>query len=382
VVYQSYDSDDDPPPPKPLKFKQPRYNAFLDAPAPSEGEKEDQRAMENYLPKQHSKKYKRDCVPMKPWQTKSFPNCNSLHELPNVATNLDYLGAGGWRFTFAHHQLPNAVLKLFKLDEDYNYDPRSYEMHRVDALVSERLTSSPYVMDIYGYCGLSAIYERGQTTLTKVVMASFAERKTKRTKLPLSQKVWYAYHVAHAMADVHGFDYPVNNNHNSNYVVNATVAHRDIKTDNILISKEGIAKLNDFNDSVLRRWNRTSGTAACPYYSKGFPLHWGNGFKPVEMASKQYPPLDETLDVFGLGGLLYTILVGHMPYSYLPTKNERTTAMVKGILPQFPNDYSSSSAAPEIQVMVRLIEQCMALRQEDRPSAKYVMEQLEPFVVP
>jgi serine/threonine protein kinase len=198
---------------------------------------------------------------MMPCQTKSFPNCNSLRELPNVATNSDYLGTGGWRLTFAHHQLPDAVLKLFTLDDDYNYDPLSYEIHRVDALVSERLTASPFVMDIYGYCGLSAIYEPGQTTLSKVVMASSAAHKTK-TKLPLSQKVRYAYHVAHAMADVHGFDYPVNNN--NNYILNATVAHRDIKTDNIIISKEGIAKLDDFNDSVLRNWNRTAGTTTCP----------------------------------------------------------------------------------------------------------------------
>jgi serine/threonine protein kinase len=104
------------------------------------------------------------------------------------------------------------------------------------------------------------------------------------------------------------------------------------------------------------------------------------------MASKKYPPLDETLDVFGLGGLLYNILVGRVPYYHLPNKNDRTNAMVAGMLPHFPDAYTTSSSSspptPEIQVMVRLIEQCMALRPEDRPSAKYVMEQLEPFVVP
>ena len=37
--------------------------------------------------------------------------------------------------------------------------PEYYELHRRDAVSMERLSSSPYVMDVFGYCGQSAVTE-------------------------------------------------------------------------------------------------------------------------------------------------------------------------------------------------------------------------------
>lgn len=38
-------------------------------------------------------------------------------------------------------------------------------MHRVDALISQKMTASPYTLDIYGHCGLTGIYEHAVTNL-------------------------------------------------------------------------------------------------------------------------------------------------------------------------------------------------------------------------
>lgn len=354
-------------PSEPISKNSPKLDNFLDASAISEGEDHDIHALDKYAPKQYSVDFQRHCQPMKSWQTQSFPTCNSIHEV--VSSNpfeLDYLGAGGWRYTFAHLTMTELVIKLFALEDhkDYEYDPRSYEIHRVDALVSERLTASNFIMDIYGHCGLTSLYERGRRSLSEAAVA--------KKKLDLPTKFLYSYQVSKAVADMHGFDYPT--------TMNSTVAHRDMKTDNIMIAGDGTAKLNDFNDSILRFWNVTSGTTKCPFYNPKFPLHWGNGYKPVEMSAAGYPPLEDSLDVFGLGGILYYILVGRNPYSDIKDKNERSRAMLAGQLPRIPEEYTTAANSDDgLQTLIRLIQECMVLNPEDRPTAKYVMGQLEPF---
>jgi hypothetical protein len=36
---------------------------------------------------------------------------------------------------------------------EHDWDHRNLERHRRDALTMERLTSSPYIISIYGHCG-------------------------------------------------------------------------------------------------------------------------------------------------------------------------------------------------------------------------------------
>ena len=211
VVHNSLQEWVVPFPTRKISHKKPKYDKFLDESADSEGESHDIKQLNKYAPKaQYSPPndpFHKDCKPMKEWQTQSFPVCNTIHEL-QTTQHLQYLGAGGWRYTFAHEQHPDLVMKLFTLEDDYDYDPRSYEIHRVDALVSERLTSSDYIMDVYGYCALTSLYERATTTLSKVAHATTSPDGTLVSPLTISQKIRYSYQVAHAMSDLHGFDYP------------------------------------------------------------------------------------------------------------------------------------------------------------------------------
>ena len=98
------------------------------------------------------------------------------------------------------------------------------------------------------------------------------------------------------------------------------------------------------------------------------------------MSAAGYPPLEDSLDVFGLGGILYYILVGRNPYSDINDKNERSRAMLAGQLPRIPEEYTTAANSDDgLQTLIRLIQECMVLNPEDRPTAKYVMGQLEPF---
>lgn len=51
----------------------------------------------------------------------------------------------------------NHVLKTIRYQHDYS--ERNYDRHRRDALAMERLAAHPFVMDIYGFCGNSGLFE-------------------------------------------------------------------------------------------------------------------------------------------------------------------------------------------------------------------------------
>ena len=322
--------------------------------------------LEKFIPGQMTAQYQNDCVPMATWHKQSFPNCNTLHEL-QTSTELKYLGSGRWRTAFLHYAYEEqAILKLFNIDEWY-FSRRAFEVHRVDAIISERLTHSLYVANIYGYCGLTTIYERASGTLEKVA----------KKDDPIDTKIRYSYQMAHAILDLHSIDYQGG--------TNATVANKDLKAENVLISADGNnLLLSDFNDSNLRHWNKTHGKKPCPFHYRGFPIHWGNGYKPVEQATRYektegkrtYPPLSEKVDIFALGGVLYRILTGKNPYQGMDRKQVRQ-AMGEGILPEIPPQYNRTE---QEKALGEVIGKCMKLKPEERPTAQYVVDQLRPYV--
>ena len=53
----------------------------------------------------------------------------------------------------------NNFHSIYNVSHKFAY--RNYDRHRKDALASERLSKSPYVVDIYAYCSNSAIFEYG-----------------------------------------------------------------------------------------------------------------------------------------------------------------------------------------------------------------------------
>jgi cell envelope opacity-associated protein A len=144
--------------------------------------------------KENSKKYRvheaepfetETCKAKYDWQTGAFPNCNNLHEFElgqltsmhgramrdglNVRDGdgdeqVRYWAHGYWRDVWlVSKAIGNdeqiAVLKTLRTKHDFT--DRNYDRHRKDALASERLSKSPYVVDIYAYCSNSALFEYG-----------------------------------------------------------------------------------------------------------------------------------------------------------------------------------------------------------------------------
>ena len=117
------------------------------------------------------------CQPMGKWMTVSFVNCNTIHELDvqgsvsqHDDTDLVLLGQGWFRSTWKYttyidptttkdkknkkksspSSIPSSSVVLKTLRIEREFIEEYYELHRRDAVAMERLTFSPYVMDVYG----------------------------------------------------------------------------------------------------------------------------------------------------------------------------------------------------------------------------------------
>merc|ERR1740139_386379 len=95
------------------------------------------------------------------WHKLYHPNCNQFHETEVMSRFNKYLGSGYYRDVFLvrnNPDDPDLVYKLNRIPENpFAYD--RYEFIRMDALIMERLTSSPRIPDIHGHCGTSMLTE-------------------------------------------------------------------------------------------------------------------------------------------------------------------------------------------------------------------------------
>jgi len=196
-----------------------------------------------------------DCQPMHEWQSYHFPTCNVVHEQPlNDNEEGKFLAHGWWRQTFEVHESgTDDRIAMKTLRNHHSFDANLMEKHRVDSLIYERLTSSPFVMDIYGHCGYSGLFEFSDGGILEDLILN----RKDRGKKPLSRvdKLSLAVEVASGIADLHtigsknGF---------------SAMAHTDLQL-NQFVWSGGKYKLNDFNRGHLMYWNRRK-HESCPFY--------------------------------------------------------------------------------------------------------------------
>jgi hypothetical protein len=105
--------------------------------------------------------------------------------------------------------VPPMTLSQPSLREIDENDPREHRRRQVQAIVSERFTSSPRVVTSFGYCGLDLLLEQQQQQTTTMAMAT-----TGRSGVNLSERsrpysgqeaLDLAISIAEAIADLHGF---------------------------------------------------------------------------------------------------------------------------------------------------------------------------------
>ena len=292
--------------------------------------------------------------------------------------------------------------------ESREFDHESYAYHRVDAQVMERLTSSPYVVDAYGYCGQSVVTEYADGT---------ARARIKDPNLHASHRLRMARDLARALEHVHSIDDGTTNRGNS---VDGqeqqqqqqqqlqqrrssldswhpTVAHNDVNIANV-VESGGTLKLNDFNIAVLMRKKKKKKNKRHDIIEDHDDDHDDDdpaSYEPcgsfVRFASPMWKSPEEQMnasyidparaDVYGLGNLLYQILTTRQPWTHLEPggpldKMEVAKRKMGGGLPHIPSRYGRSTKLA-VQALHEAVLACFRHEPERRPSSRRLASGLE-----
>lgn len=113
------------------------------------------------------------------------------------------------------------------------------------------------------------------------------------------------------------------------YLFKNGIVHRDIKPQNILISRDGVAKIADFGAAVLTGGHEKSKYAGTPAFTAP-ELN-----VPMEEREEDFSRMP-CIDIFALGATLYNMAVGHPPW--MANSELDLAAKIQNLEPLFPAD--------------------------------------------
>mmetsp|Transcript_18239 Transcript_18239/g.37417 ORF Transcript_18239/g.37417 Transcript_18239/m.37417 type:complete len:635 (+) Transcript_18239:304-2208(+) len=344
----------------------------------------------------------RDCVPMADWQDTFHPTCNSIHEMDvslmlsersfslvsskgfwrnawkvNVTRTEDYpMTQSTWQSNHEHSVADRyAVLKSLKYVHDPNDE--TFELSRVDAVALDVVTQSRFTINIYGYCATSSLQEFANGDLKGLL-----------PRLEPLEKLRYAAWVAQGVADVHGVGAERETEPRSGETERVVpFIHNDLNMDNILLgSRDGVEfpLLNDFNIAVFRKKDAATGEP-CKFRGRFANPQWMSPEqqeRPEDELSTKY--LNEKVDIYALGNILYKIAVGNSPW-----KNDYKTvkitpelkakiarAKLRGGKPKVPADVRNTTD-PSTLAILNAMDWCYRNDPELRPSAREIAYNLK-----
>lgn len=145
-----------------------------------------------------------DCKLRYEWQKSSFPTCNLVHEVDTTSPWISHglhrqkqyrvVGHGYWRDVWILNLEFWKERGIFKtMRYKHEYTPRNFDRMRRDAVAMERLTESPFIIDIYSYCGTTSMTEFGDGGDVEAALWPFDEvshvRITQIEKLRIGKTV-------------------------------------------------------------------------------------------------------------------------------------------------------------------------------------------------
>ncbi len=253
---------------------------------------------------------------------------------------LEKIGTGGMSDVYRakDHKL-NRFVAIKVLKQEFSENKDFVSKFRVEAQAAAGLMH-PNIVNVYDVGEESGFHYIVMELVEGITLKKYIEKKA---RLSVKEAVSIAIQVAMGIEAAH-------NNH---------IIHRDIKPQNIIISKEGKVKVTDFGIAKAATSNTiTSNVMGSVHYTS--PEQVRGGFS------------DEKSDIYSLGITLFEMLTGRVPFN-----GETTVAVaIKHIQEPMP---TPRNFVPEIPVSVEQIVMKCTQKSPDRryQSAPELIEDLK-----
>lgn len=229
---------------------------------------------------------------------------------------LEKIGTGGMSDVYKAkcHKL-NRFVAVKVLKQEFSENTNFVSKFRIEAQAAAGLMH-PNIVNVYDVGEENGIYYIVMELVEGITLKKYIEKKA---RLSVKEAVTIAIQVSMGIEAAH-------NNH---------IIHRDIKPQNIIISKEGKVKVTDFGIAKAATSNTiTSNVMGSVHYTS------------PEQARGGYS--DEKSDIYSLGITLFEMLTGRVPFN-----GETTVAIaIKHIQEEMP---SPRDYVPEIPISVEQI---------------------------
>jgi eukaryotic-like serine/threonine-protein kinase len=193
------------------------------------------------------------------------------------------LGRGGMCIVYqAWDTRLNRDVAIKRLEPPLNQDPRTRARFDREGRALARL-SHPNVV---------TLIDRGSTETDDYLVFEYVEGRSlkemvKENPLDVAEAGRILGQVAEGLAAAH----------------QAGIVHRDVKPQNILIDRQGHAKITDFGIATGADWTRVT--------KAGSIIGSARYMSPEQVRSK---PVDARSDIYSLGVVMYEMLAGHPPF--------------------------------------------------------------------
>ena len=241
---------------------------------------------------------------------------------------LDKVGSGGMSDVYKalDHKL-NRYVAVKVLKDEFSEDKSFVSKFKVEAQSAAGL-AHPNIVNVFDVGDEEGIYFIVMELVEGITLKKYIEKKG---KLPVKEAVSIAIQIAQGIEAAH-------NNH---------IIHRDIKPQNVIISREGKVKVTDFGIARAASANTINSNAMGSVH-----------YISPEQARGGY--IDEKSDIYSLGISLYEMLTGKVPFE----GDSTVTIALQHINEEIP---SPKLEVPDLPISVeKIIEKCTQKKSERR----------------
>ncbi len=241
---------------------------------------------------------------------------------------IDKVGSGGMADVYkAKDQRLNRYVAIKVLKPEYSSDRSFVNKFRGEAQSAAGL-SHPNIVNVYDVGDDGSLHYIVMELVEGITLKRFIERKG---KLDIKEAVGIGIQIAQGMEAAH-------DNH---------IIHRDIKPQNIIISRDGKVKVTDFGIAKATNSNTITSNAMGSVH-----------YLSPEQARGGYS--DEKSDIYSLGVTLYEMLSGKVPFAGDNTVSVALLHIQGEAMPLRDLD-------PQIPVSIdKIVQKCMQKRPERR----------------